>query len=106
MFTTPRQYTIRPATAADDADLRRLAIIDSQPSLAGDVLLAEIDGRVVAAVAMNGGRSIADPFLPTAPLVGALRTTRFNHIRRGAPPSLRDRIVATLRPATAVGASS
>jgi 6-phosphofructokinase len=105
MFATPRQYTIRPATALDDAELRRLAILDSQPSLAGEVLLAEMDGRIVAAVAMDGGRSVADPFVPTAALVAALRTTRFNHMRRGAMPSLRDRIVATLRPASLAGAS-
>ena len=105
MFLTPRQYTIRPATSADAAQLRGLAILDSQPSLAGEVLLAEIDGRIVAAVAMDGGRAVADPFVPTAAIVSALRTTRANHIRRGAMPSLRDRIVATLRPAVLADAT-
>ena len=99
MFMTPRQYTIRPATSEDAHQLRSLAVLDSQPSLAGEILLAEIDGRVVAAVAMDGGRAIADPFVPTAAIVSALGTTRTNHLRRGAMPSLRDRIVATLRPA-------
>jgi hypothetical protein len=103
MFITPRQYTIRPATPADDGELRRLAILDSQPSLAGESLVAEFDGRIAAAVAMDGGRAIADPFLPTAALVVALRTTRANHLRRGAMPSLRDRVVATLRPAVTAG---
>ena len=104
MFITPRQYTIRPAAPADEADLRRLAILDSQPALSGDVLVAETDGRIVAAIAMHGGRSIADPFLPTAGLVLALRTTRANHVRRGVMPGLRDRIVATLRPVSAASA--
>jgi hypothetical protein len=98
MYLTPRQYTIRSATAADADDLRRLAILDSQPSLAGEILLAEMDGRLVAAVAMDGGRAIADPFVLTAAIVNALRVTRANHLRRGEMPSLRDRIVATLRP--------
>ena len=106
MFISPRQYTIRPAAPGDTAELRRLAVLDSQPSLSGDVLLAEIDGRIAAAIAMDGGRSVADPFLPTAGLVLALRTTRANHLRRGAMPGLRDRIVATLRPVSAASADS
>jgi hypothetical protein len=98
MFITPRQYTIRPAAADDIAELERLAVVDSQPSLGGPVLLAEFDGRIAAAVAMVGGRAIADPFLPTAALVVALRNARANHLRRGSTPSVWDRIVATLVP--------
>ena len=105
MFVTPRQYTIRPATSEDAPRLRNLAILDSQPSLAGEILLAEIDSRIVAAVAMDGGRTISDPFVPTAAIVSALGTTRANHLRRGAMPSLRDRIIATLRPAALANAN-
>ena len=64
---------IRPASAADAAALRRLAALDGAPApQAGpDALVAEQDGRLVAAHA--DGRAIADPFRPTAPIVELLR---------------------------------
>jgi hypothetical protein len=39
----------------------------------GPLLLAEIDGEPWAAIALDGGRPIADPFRPTAALVDLLR---------------------------------
>jgi hypothetical protein len=97
-MTTPRQYTIRPATADDTAALQRLAALDSAPHILGDVLLAELDDGIAAAISMRDGRAVADPFRPTVALVSALRTTRDNHLRRHARPGLRDRIFASLRP--------
>ena len=105
MFTSPRPYTIRAAAPADREELRRLAAVDSQPVPRGAVLLAEVDGRIVAAVSMATGRAVADPFLPTSALIAALRTTRTNHLRNGRMPSLRDRIVASLRPAALAGSA-
>lgn len=69
---------IRPAYPDDAAPLERLARLDSQRPLAavaaaGPVLVAERDGRIVAALASRGGRTIADPFTPTADLVALLR---------------------------------
>jgi hypothetical protein len=64
--------TIRYATAADRVALERLAALDSEPALAGDVLLAEVDGEAVAAIELAGGATIADPFRPTAALVELL----------------------------------
>ena len=40
--------------------------------LAGDVLLAEVDGEPVAALATRSGAVVADPFNRTAALVRAL----------------------------------
>ena len=34
------------------------------------MLVAEVDGEIVAAVPIDGGRAIADPFRPTADVVG------------------------------------
>ena len=62
---------IRAARGSDGEILERLAGLDSQRPLTGDVLLAEEDGIVVAALA--GDRVIADPFRPTADTVALLR---------------------------------
>jgi hypothetical protein len=62
---------IRAARGSDGAALENLARMDSQRPPSGDVLIAEQDGVIVAALA--GDRSIADPFRPTADLVALLR---------------------------------
>ena len=66
--------TMRLAGPNDDAALRRLAAIDSKPVPAGDVLIAEVDAGIVAAVPVDGGAAVADPFTPTAHLVALLRS--------------------------------
>ena len=66
--------TMRLAGPADVAALRRLAAVDSKPAPAGDVLVAEVDARIVAAVPVDGGPAVADPFKPTAHLVSLLRS--------------------------------
>ncbi len=65
--------TLRRASAADATALRRLASLDSSKPLAGDALVAEHDGALVAAVSADGRRAIADPFVPTAGVVALLR---------------------------------
>ena len=62
---------IRAARGSDGSALDDLARLDSQRPPAGDVLVAEQDGRLVAAVA--GDRVIADPFRPTADVVELLQ---------------------------------
>jgi hypothetical protein len=70
-LTTDAAVIIRAARGSDGAALDDLARLDSQRPLAGDVLLAEQDGAVVAALA--GDRAIADPFRRTADVVSLLR---------------------------------
>jgi len=53
--------------------VRRLAYLDSQRPLRGDVLVAQVDGDVLAAVALADGRVVADPFTHTADVVELLR---------------------------------
>ena len=65
--------TLRRSTAADREALRRLAALDSASPPAGETLLAESGGDVVAAVSIDGRSAIADPFRPTAPVVALLR---------------------------------
>ena len=64
---------IRPARASDAERLRWLAQRDSASVPAGRLLVAEVDGAIQAAVAVDSGEAIADPFRPTAELVALLR---------------------------------
>jgi hypothetical protein len=64
--------TIKLSTEADGERIRRLAELDSKRPPHGDVLLAEVEGRLLAAIGMDG-TVIADPFERTAPLVKLLR---------------------------------
>jgi hypothetical protein len=68
-----RSVTLRFGSPCDDRALARLAALDSAERLALPVLLAEVDGRVVAALALSDGICIADPFYPTADLLDLLR---------------------------------
>ena len=64
--------TIKFSTEADGDRLRRLAELDSTRPPHGDVLMAEVNGRLLAAIGMDG-TVIADPFERTAPVVELLR---------------------------------
>ena len=79
---------IRAARGSDGDALDELARVDSQRPLAGEVLLAEQDGVLVAALA--GERVVADPFRPTADVVALLRlhAGRSRHAQ-GARPRIR-----------------
>jgi hypothetical protein len=70
------EITIRQATSTDAFALRRLAALDDAPALRGDVLVAEHAGEVRAALSLENGRSIANPFAPTAKLIDLLRVHR------------------------------
>ncbi len=64
---------IRLATEDDRDQLRRLAQLDSASVPAGRLIVGESAGSIRAAVAIDGGAAIADPFHPTAELVALLR---------------------------------
>jgi hypothetical protein len=75
--------TIRMAVPADAAELDRLAQLDSAPSRAPvPTLLAEVGGELRAALPLDGGPALADPFCPTAELVAILA----ERARQLAPP--------------------
>jgi hypothetical protein len=73
MTTSADTVTIRPAAPSDAAALDRLAALDSAMPLSGDILVAESEGRVAAALSLRSGRVVSDPFIPTADLVALLR---------------------------------
>ena len=64
---------IRLAVAADETELRRLAHMDSARPLSGQALLAEQGGSVIAALSLDDGAAIADPFVASADAVAMLR---------------------------------
>jgi hypothetical protein len=84
---------VRPARSIDAADLAKLAALDSAAPLTGEILLAVSGGEVAAAMSLDTGAVIANPFVPTANLIELLRAAA-----RPAPRR-RDRLAALpLRP--------
>jgi hypothetical protein len=65
--------TIRRASADDAFALKRLAAIDSASPPTGNVLLAEMGTELWAAVSVDTGAAVADPFRPSGDLVDLLR---------------------------------
>lgn len=94
------EVTIRLASSGDTPALARLAALDSADLPRGPILLAEAGGMPVAALPVQGGRSIADPFQHTAALVELLELRaaqlRSSAERAGAA-SLGQRLRATAR---------
>jgi hypothetical protein len=78
----PAAVTLRCAEARDETALTRLAQLDSAAPPAPPVLVAELDGRLAAAISLVDGAVVADPFQPTAALVELLRA-RERQLRRG-----------------------
>ena len=87
--------TIRRATTADEFAVRRLAVLDSSSPPTGDVLLAEMDDELWAALSIDTGSAVADPFRPSADLVELLR------LRANGATSGRGRARARLLPRAA-----
>jgi hypothetical protein len=69
---TDGNVVLRRGRHADIEALADLAALDSARPLTGRTVVAELDGRVVAAVSLHDGRVVADPFVPTADLVEML----------------------------------
>jgi hypothetical protein len=88
LMTSTADVTLRHANAADADDLVRLAALDSSRVPSGELLVAEIDGTLVAALSVDTGAAIADPFEHTAAIVDALRL-RARHSERPAPTPAR-----------------
>ena len=89
--------TIRPANGDDAAVLRRLSVLDAGREPAGRVLVAEEDGQVVAALSVDDGRVVADPFEPTAAAVALLRARAAALLGRTPRASWRERVASRLR---------
>jgi hypothetical protein len=83
--TIDSSITIRLATEDDTAALRRLAQLDGARLPEGELLVAEAEGEIRAALRVPDSAYVADPFYPSAELVGML-DTRAKRIRRHQIP--------------------
>ena len=70
--TRTSQITMRPAGPGDCGALMRLAALDSADVPQSPVLVAEAGEELVAAIELDGGRSISDPFQHTSALIEML----------------------------------
>lgn len=84
---------VRSAHPDEAGTIRRLAQLDSAPDLAGEILVATVDADVVAALSLEDGRVVANPFVLTSDALELLRARA--GVRTG--PSRR-RWRAVLRP--------
>jgi hypothetical protein len=88
--------TIRHAGPADVEALRKLAQLDSSRVPAGEVVAAEVGGELWAALSLDDGHAIADPFHFTDEIVSLLEE-RARQLRR--PERRRTPRLTRLRPA-------
>lgn len=85
-MTTTDTFTlaIRVAQSDEAGDLRRLADLDDAPPLAGQALVALLDGEPVAAMSLSDGRVVANPFIPTTDAI-TLLSLRASQLSRRRP---------------------
>jgi hypothetical protein len=68
-----RELVIRRLASGDEQALRILAERDTTRAPHGEVVGAEKDGHLLAAISLDSGDLVADPFHPTADVVALLR---------------------------------
>ena len=74
--TTDEHVTIRFSRPDDAAEISRLAQLDSTRPPQARMLVAEVAGEIRAALPVDGGAALADPFRHTADLVSLLEVRR------------------------------
>ena len=72
----PVRTAIQLRLSACRDELERLAALSDRPVQDGDWLVADLDGVPVAAVSIDDGSMLYDPFRPTAQLVSLLELRR------------------------------
>jgi hypothetical protein len=95
--------TIRHSTGMDRAAVEELAELDGRPAPVGETLLAEVNGKLWAAVGIDDGAAVGDPFLPTADVLWLLqvRAEQERAARAPSPPVRRFTIGGQRAEATA-----
>src|SRR4051794_15579524 len=92
LMTRNEQIVIRSARNSDEQAIAVLGVLDGGSHMPkGDVMVAEVGGRLRAAVGSNGA-AISDPFWPSSELVSMLRVHTEpvrRPVRRFARPALR-----------------
>jgi hypothetical protein len=78
------EIELRLCRAADDPALDRLAALAERPLPFGRLVVALVNGQLVAALPLAGGRALTDPFARTAHLLRLLEL-RAEQLRQPAP---------------------
>ncbi len=98
MNTIP--LTIRRAHAGDALALGRLAQLDSTLYSGVPALVAEVEGRMLAALPLEGSRAFADPFERTTEALALLELRRDQLARAQRSPRRAGRLRRRLRAPT------
>lgn len=69
----PEAITIRPLRHEDVEAVEQLAELEECRVPPGPLLVAEVEGTIEAAVAVEGGESVANPFSPSEAAVSLLQ---------------------------------
>lgn len=93
--------TIRHAADRDRAGLLELSELDGRPAPIGEVLLAEVGGKLWAAMGVDDGAAVSDPFKPASEVVWLLHVRAEQERAMRAPGSHGGRLMAWRRPAGA-----
>jgi len=88
-MTSPASLSLRTATSADAGAVAYLTELDEAERLTGSVLVAFDGDRPVAAMSLDDGRTVADPFTRTANVVDLMRVHARQERRSGAVRRLR-----------------
>jgi hypothetical protein len=72
----PVRTAIQLRLSACREELERLAALSERPLHDGDWIVAELDGVPVAAVSVDDGATVYDPFKPTSQIVSLLQLRR------------------------------
>jgi hypothetical protein len=67
------RIVIRRSVSGDDHELVRLAGLSERAAPPDPLLLAEADGKLIAAVSTRTGEVVSDPFVASADVVALLR---------------------------------
>jgi hypothetical protein len=73
MYSRLHEMVLRADRPTDEQVLRQLAALDSVRPIKGRALVAEVDGRAIAAIGIDDRKVVADPFEHTADVVELLR---------------------------------
>jgi hypothetical protein len=94
--------TIRHSTDRDRVRVQELAELDGRPAPAGDTLLAEVQGRLWAAVGIDDGAAVTDPFEPARDVEWLLQMRAEQERAMRAPGSLLGRLMLVRQRAGAI----
>ena len=72
----PVRTAIQLRLSACQEELERLAQLSERPLDEGDWIVADVDGVPVAAVSLDNGTTLYDPFRPTSQAVSLLKLRR------------------------------